>query len=70
MPQVRDIKGKLFADVAHSGLGRADMVGYTILTFTKGSWQAERRPVAHDPTIEKAYALSVDFPGAEEFENF
>ena len=65
VPQVRNIKGKLFADVAHSGLGSAKFVGYTILTFTNGSWDAERQPVAHDPTIEKAYALSVGFPGAD-----
>ena len=70
VPQVRDIRGKLFADVAHSGLGSADMVGYTILTFSKGSWQAERRPVAHDPKVERGYALSIGFPGADVDEYF
>ena len=65
VPAQRVIRGRLFVNAAHCGLGAARHVGYTVLTCDATGWRAERRPVPHDSLAERAYALRVGFPGAD-----
>ncbi|HEU5012769.1 MAG TPA: metallophosphoesterase family protein [Roseiflexaceae bacterium] len=65
-PAIRRIDATLYVNVAHCGLGAAEHVGFTILTYTNSGWQAERHRVAHDSTAEQTYARRVGFPGADQ----
>ncbi len=64
VPAVRAIRGRVYVNVAHCGLGLPGNVGYTVLTSTRRGWSAERHPVPHDPDAEREYAARIGFPGA------
>jgi predicted phosphodiesterase len=66
VPAIRRIDGQLFVNVAHCGLGAAEHIGFTSLTYTNGGWQAERHAVVHDSEAEQVYARHIGFPGADQ----
>lgn len=66
VPAVRRIDDQVFVNVAHCGLGAAEHIGFTVLTYTNAGWQAERHRVAHDSDAEQIYARRIGFPGADQ----